>query len=106
MDELCKAQEVDPSLNKIRDLAKSGEVKVTRCGGTSKFLCRDGILYRGFQSLMVNFGEVVSQVVVPQPYHVQVIKLARSCSHVDINKTTLKVLSHFLWPVALFTNLT
>ena len=52
---------------------------------------------------MVNFGEVVSQVVVPQPYRVQVMKLAHETllgGHAGINKKNFKVLSHFFWPGA------
>ncbi|XP_072033312.1 uncharacterized protein [Amphiura filiformis] len=102
-DELQKAQADDPSLNKIRELAESGEVKVSRCGGTSKFVCKDGILFREFQSPSVNFGESLNQVVVPQPFRMQVMKLAHETllgGHAGVNKTTLKVLKHFFWPGA------
>ncbi|XP_072037234.1 uncharacterized protein [Amphiura filiformis] len=102
-DKLQKAQADDPSLNKIRQLAESGEVKVSRCGGTSKFVCKDGILFREFQSPSVNFGESLNQVVVPQPFRMQVMKLAHETllgGHAGVNKTTLKVLKHFFWPGA------
>ncbi|XP_072025725.1 LOW QUALITY PROTEIN: uncharacterized protein [Amphiura filiformis] len=102
-DELQKAQADDPSLNKIHELAESGEVKASRCGGTSKFVCKDGILFREFQSPSVNFGESLNQVVVPQPFRMQVMKLAHETllgGHAGVNKTTLKVLKHFFWPGA------
>ncbi|XP_072043172.1 uncharacterized protein [Amphiura filiformis] len=102
-DELQKAQADDSSLNKIRELAESGEVKVSRCGGTSKFVCKDGILFREFQSPSVNFGKSLNQVVVPQPFRMQVMKLAHETllgGHAGVNKTTLKVLKHFFWPGA------
>ena len=65
-DVLRQAQEDDITLDKFRELAYSGETKVTRNGGKSKIYIQKGILYREFQSPKVNFGEVLQQVVVPQ----------------------------------------
>lgn len=100
-EKLQQAQETDTTLDKFRELSKSGEVKVTRNGGKSKFIVQKGILYREFQSPTVQFGEKFLQVVVPRPYRDQVMKLAHESilgGHQGTQKTTDKVLSNFFWP--------
>lgn len=100
-EKLQQAQETDTTLEKFRELSKSGEVKVTRNGGKSKFIVQKGILYREFQSPRVQFGEKFLQVVVPRQYRDQVMKLAHGSilgGHQGTQKTTDKVLSNFFWP--------
>lgn len=98
---LRESQEGDSTLDKFRDFAESGESKVTRNGGCSKFYMQKGILFREFQSPSVNFGEKLQQVVVPVPLRNQVIRLAHESilgGHQGIQRTTNKVTSHFFWP--------
>ena len=100
VEKLIQAQEGDTTLDKLREMAYSGEEKVTRNGGKSKFVLQKGILYREFQSPTFQFGEKLQQVVVPRQYRDQVIKLAHESilgGHQGIQKTTDKVLSNFFW---------
>jgi transposase InsO family protein len=101
VDVLRKAQEGDSTLDKFRELVLSGESKVTRNGGCSKFYLQKGILFREFQSPRVNFGEKLKQVVVPKQFRTQVMKLAHESilgGHQGVQRTTDKVTSNFFWP--------
>lgn len=100
VEKLIQAQGSDITLNKLREKADSGEEKVTRNGGKSKFIVQKGVLYREFISPTVNFGEKIQQVVVPTQYRDQVIKLAHESilgGHQGIQKTVNKVLNNFFW---------
>ena len=65
--------------------------------GTAEFLLKKEILYR---RLSEN-GKVQDQLVVPNAYREQVMRLGHDCimsGHLGISKTSDKVLSQFHWP--------
>ena len=72
-----EAQKNDVTLHKVKELAESGDEKLSRKGGMSEFVIHtDGILYRKFQSPVIEFGEPFHQVVAPVPFRQPVMKLA------------------------------
>ena len=101
-DKLRDAQKDDLTLKKVKELVSTGEIKHGKKGSTSKFILHsDGILYREFQSPVVEYGECIQQVVVPKQYRDQVMKLAHESilgGHQGPKKTADKVLAHFFWP--------
>ena len=101
-DKLRDAQKDDLTLKKVKELVTTGEIKHGKKGSTSKFILHsDGILYREFQSPVVEYGECIRQVVVPKQYRDQVMKLAHESilgGHQGPKKTADKVLAHFFWP--------
>ncbi|XP_072022131.1 uncharacterized protein [Amphiura filiformis] len=67
------------------------------------FIIEKGVLYRQFQAPNVEFGDTFKQVVVPQTFRTQVMKLAHESilgGHQGPSKTSDKVLSNFYWPGA------
>ena len=59
---LKKAQLEDPTLRRSRELAETQSEKVSRSQATSRFLYRNGILYRQFHAPNVEFGNILSRL--------------------------------------------
>ncbi|XP_071797127.1 uncharacterized protein [Asterias amurensis] len=100
-DSLQKAQEEDVSLHRPRELAENQLEKVSRNQATSFFFYRNGLLFRRFQAPNVEHGDVFEQVVVPQKYRSQVMRMAHETllgGHQGPKKTTDRVLTNFFWP--------
>ena len=99
-DKLIQKQQEDPSLLKIRQLAKTGE-KVSKKGNIHSYVMIKDILYREFQSPQVEYGNMLRQVVVPAEYRKHVMKLAHESilgGHQGSKKTRDKIMSNFVWP--------
>ncbi|XP_033099549.1 uncharacterized protein LOC117103147 [Anneissia japonica] len=96
------AQEKDGSLGKIKQLVLNGNVKWGKKGSRSKFAkAADGFIYREFQSPIIEFGKMFRQIVVPQPYREQVLKIAHESilgGHQGAKKSSDRVLAFFYWP--------
>ncbi|PIK60000.1 hypothetical protein BSL78_03079 [Apostichopus japonicus] len=100
-DMLREKQQQDPTLEKIRQLAETGDDKVSKNGSTHKYVKSSGILYREFSSPRVEFGNRFRQVVVPVDYRDHVLKVAHESilgGHQGSKKTRDKVMSDFTWP--------
>ena len=96
--DIKQAQKIDPTLHRIRNLADSSVDTRPFEQGHGRFVLRNELLYREFKC---RDGEISSQLVVPKPYRVQVMKLAHDSilgGHQGSRKTKQKVLSDFYWP--------
>ena len=71
---LITEQQKDKSLEKILNLSKSGEIKVSKFGSKHKYLVDQGIVVREVTSPQVNFGEAVRQM----KFREHVLRLAHS----------------------------
>ena len=100
-DELRQGQQTDPTLERVRELANSGETKIGKGNSSSHFFFKKSLIYRQFCSPRVDNGDIITQLVVPQPQRVLVMKLAHQSilgGHQGSKKTSDKVLSNFFWP--------
>ena len=57
-------------------LAENQSEKVSRSQATSIYFYRNGLLFRRFQAPNVEHGDFFEQVVVPQRYRSQVMRMA------------------------------
>ena len=98
---LAKKQKDDPELQKLREQAVS-EVESHKVAGCYYLL--NDVLIRKWRPRDVPSSEawrVVHQVVIPQVYRREVLRLAHEtplAGHLGINKTYRKILNHFYWP--------
>ena len=100
-DTLERAQHEDSSLNKLWDLAQSGEMQKTRGNQIYKYEVKNSILYRVYNQVRGSTSVKVKQIVVPTPYRKQLMKLAHETivgGHMDIRKTSDRITSSFHWP--------
>jgi hypothetical protein len=101
IDEIKAAQQIDPSLLHARNMASTGEKKVTGKYNTNWYLMYKGLLYREFQSPKIEHGKIFRQLVVPEQYRILVLRLAHEsimAGHLGTKKTTDKILTQFYWP--------
>lgn len=95
------AQHEDSSLNKLWDLAQSGEMQKTRGNQIYKYEVKNSILYRVYNQVRGSTSVKVKQIVVPTPYRKQLMKLAHETivgGHMGIRKTSDRITSSFHWP--------
>ena len=100
---LKQKQGEDPTLHKIREAVEANQVKQCRGngGGTYSFVKDKGILYREFTAPNINYGEKMKQVVVPQDYRKQVMKVAHETilgGHQAAKRTHDRISTNFYWP--------
>ena len=96
--ELKEAQKKDNTLRNQREKAKQNTVFKTKGEGTYKFKVIDEVLYRILQNKL--HGKV-KQIVVPEIYQKQVMKLAHELivgGHLGAKKTVDRITSNFHWP--------
>jgi hypothetical protein len=94
---LVQLQKDDKSLDKIRNLTD----KRKRGKNVHWFSHEGDILYRYFQSPLVNGGKVLRQVVVPKSLRTQVMTIAHDgilAGHMGIQKTKNRIQLCFYWP--------
>ena len=98
---LISSQESDPTLAGVRErILSESEAAMTRVC----YYKKDGMLMRKWSPLDMPASDewrVVSQIVVPEEYRMDVLRLAHEApmaGHLGINKTYLKILQHFYWP--------
>ena len=99
---LKQKQGEDPTLHKIRDAVEMNQVKQCRGngGGIYSFVKDKGILYREFTAPNINYGEKLKQVVVPQEYRKQVMKVAHETilgGHQAAKRTHDRISTNFYW---------
>ena len=98
--ELCMMQAPDAKLAEIRRRVESGSVTKSRSfsSGETKFICRNGLIYRHFKKN----ANVSLQLVVPSSLTHSVMNLAHESrkvvSHRGRKETISKVLDEFYWP--------
>ncbi|KAL8612415.1 hypothetical protein ACOMHN_008400 [Nucella lapillus] len=100
-EEVRKAQEGDPSLEKLWKLAR-GEKRQEVRGGKADFQVKNGLLQRMFTKTKT--GKVTSQLVVPACFRETVMSVGHEslmAGHLGISKTADRVLSSFHWPGAM-----
>ena len=93
-EDLVREQKGDPSLSKVRKLAKGPQI-ISR---NSYFYEKDNIIYRAFCD---KGNVVVNQVVVPEKYRKQLMQLAHDIpfsGHMGNRKTRNRLLQNFFWP--------
>ena len=96
-----QAQQEDPTLEKIRERAETGERKEFKSGKVEMFSIQDGIIFREYLTPDSEYIDDLKQLVVPMKFRKHVLKLAHEAllgGHQGIQKTTDKVLSNFYWP--------
>ena len=101
VDTLREEQKNDPTLAKIRDMVETNETRTRKSGSSFRYIMRNGVIFREYQSPNVDHGNDIRQVVVPLKYRNEVMKLAHESilgGHQGTKKTTDKVLSNFFWP--------
>ncbi|KAL8598520.1 hypothetical protein ACOMHN_051308 [Nucella lapillus] len=100
-EEVRKAQEGDPSLEKLWKLAR-GEKRQEVRGREADFQVKNGLLHRMFTKTKT--GKVTSQLVVPACFRETVMSVGHEslmAGHLGISKTADRVLSSFHWPGAM-----
>ena len=98
--DLIEMQASDKTLEPLRKLAKTGEVRKTGKVNESHYGFDKGILMRYYRSPKVECGNTLSQVVVPEKLRSRVMKLGHECilaGHLAAKKTTERILSNFYW---------
>ena len=98
---LISSQESDPTLAGVRErILSESEAAMTRVC----YYKKDGMLMRKWSPLDMPASDewrVVSQIVVPEKYRMDVLCLAHEApmaGHLGINKTYHNILQHFYWP--------
>ena len=100
-EQLIADQKEDPELCKLSDnaLSSAEALNVPIC-----YYDSEGVLMRKWRPSTAPANEewqIVHQVVVPKVHRREVLRLAHAlplAGHLGINKTYLKILSHFYWP--------
>ena len=98
--ELMVLQKKDPSLSGVwEQLVSEAEAAVT----CVCYYTKDGVLIRKWSTLDTPANDewrVISQIVVPSEYCMEVLHLAHEASmagHLGISKTCQKIIQHFYW---------
>ncbi|XP_071487443.1 uncharacterized protein [Diadema antillarum] len=100
-EEMIRDQARDATLEKLRKFAEKGEAKAVGKGSEVRYFCRDNLLFREYRSPYVERGKTFTQLVVPQPYRSEVLRLAHDsplAGHLQTKKTADRILAHFYWP--------
>ena len=97
-ENLIKAQEVDPTLAKIRHVADKPSTGKNPC-----FYYHEGVLMRSFHppdKADTDIWSNVHQVVIPSSIRRSVIELSHDglAGHLGQQNTYKKILAHFYWP--------
>ena len=99
--QLISDQEDDSEVAQLAQFAVSEE-EASHQGQC--FYWKSGVLMRKWRPRDVPADEewhVVHQIVIPKKYRLDILSLAHESAmagHLGINKTYLKILSHFYWP--------
>ncbi len=90
-------QKAHSSLSQLFDTVLSKEAERSAAGG---YLLQEGLLVRKWSPHGVNFvGKPVFQIVVPEKFHVEVLKAAHDqLGHLGVRKTYNYILRYFFWP--------
>ena len=93
-------QKADKTLTKAWQMAESG--KSTNLGrGSCSYMVSKGLLYRIFQSPIVENGDTFKQLMIPKTFRESVLNVAHSSllgGHLGTDNTRKKIISSFFWP--------
>ena len=101
VQKLMQAQKEDQALNKLWNLAQSGEEYTKKGGKKWKYFVKKDVLYRQFEQTKGTKVTEVRQIVVPTKYRRRVMSLGHESivgGHMSSQKTSDRILSNFYWP--------
>lgn len=99
--EIKEAQHADLSISRLWKFTKEKSAKLSRTGCRTKFVEKDGLLYREFESPKLENGRVFNQLVVPEIYRQKVLKMSHDSimsGHLRVKKTLDRLRDSFYWP--------
>ncbi|PIK61334.1 hypothetical protein BSL78_01754 [Apostichopus japonicus] len=100
-EELIQAQKDEPSFAKLYDIAKTGNVKMTRGGNEVRFTIVNNVLFRKFKSAKSRGDKEFRQVVMPKRFRNKVLSVGHEAplsGHLGVKKTYDRITSNFYWP--------
>ncbi|PIK35096.1 hypothetical protein BSL78_28078 [Apostichopus japonicus] len=100
-EELIQAQKDEPSFAKLYDIAKTGNVKMTRGGNEVRFTIVNNVLFRKFKSAKSRGDKEFRQVVMPKRFRNKVLSVGHEAplsGHLGVKKTHDRITSNFYWP--------
>ena len=100
-EEIAKEQMQDETLDKLRQLAQSGEIRCTGQGNEIRYFFRNHILFREYRSPHIKGGKIFTQLVVPVGRRETVLQLAHDspmAGHLRRKKTLDRIQAQFYWP--------
>ena len=98
---LREAQQKDPSLKRVREMVQSGKENSFGSNTLVSFHGKKGLIYRHYKSSLVEQGRNITQLVVPNDFRKEILKLGHDsimAGHLGIKKTTDKIFTQFYWP--------
>ena len=101
MEKLIKEQKQDKTLKKTWQRVEQDDEGRAMLNGSWRIEVKDGVLTRVYEDSTSDSPKIIKQVVVPQLYRNQVMKLAHEAilgGHLGAKKTTDRVTSSFYWP--------
>ncbi|KAK7092164.1 hypothetical protein V1264_009758 [Littorina saxatilis] len=96
-EELIQLQSLDPTLSRMRELAKGSDPAPSGKKGKVKFLWKQGVLHR----LFITTEKTFSQVVVPETLREGILRLSHDvpmAGHLGTKKTQDRLWHSFYWP--------
>ena len=101
IETLIQAQQNDKTLQKMWKIAEQDDMGKSQANGSWRIEVHKGILSRVYEDRRGESSRVMKQIMVPQIYRYQVMKLAHEAivgGHLGAKKTTDRVTSSFHWP--------
>ncbi|VDI63075.1 Hypothetical predicted protein, partial [Mytilus galloprovincialis] len=101
LEDIEHEQQSDASLSKLRQYVAEGRNFEKTNGTKVNYILKKKLMYREFMSPKVENGKLFRQLVVPEVYRSDVMKLAHEslmAGHMATRRTVYRVLSEFYWP--------
>ncbi|CAG2198487.1 unnamed protein product [Mytilus edulis] len=101
LEDIENEQQSDASLSKLRQYVAEGRNFEKTNGTKVNYIVKKKLVYREFMSPKVENGKLFRQLVVPEVYRSDVMKLAHEslmAGHMATRRTVYRVLSEFYWP--------
>lgn len=101
VDDIKREQQSDATLIKIREKVSAGTVYEKADSGTVKFFEKKSLIFREFQSPKIEKGKIFRQLVVPEKYRRDVMRVAHEsimAGHLATKRTVSRVMTEFFWP--------
>ena len=101
LEDIEYEQQSDASLSKLRQYVAEGRNFEKTNGTKVNYILKKKLMYREFMSPKVENGKLFRQLVVPEVYRSDVMKLAHEslmAGHMATRRTVYRVLSEFYWP--------
>ena len=97
--QFLELQEIDSSLNRVKELASEGKIHTNKKGVKTKYFYKNRLLYREYMG--VGTQDKIVQLVVPRQLRSKVLTLAHETilsGHMSKGKTVHRILNQFYWP--------